>query len=265
MVDRADAGGQEQPLRRVHGDRGVEDRGGRDDARVAEQLLHLGPFVRDAGDGAELAGRQRGRHGDLPHPRRLAGRRATCRRALAGRRRPSPRPSDAVGQAELHRLGGVGDGAAADGDDQVGAGLAGHCRGLDHRLARRVRRHAVEHRRAPGCPARRGPARSPAVSRLRVPLTIRSTRSAPARSASSATAWAAGRAEHDFVHPAEDDAAACGHGAFLPRGRQLGSKLRSEPGLALRPPSMRYCAPVMLPARSELRNSTTLAISSGVA
>ena len=51
---------------------------------------------------------------------------------------------DVVGEAELDGLGAVGDRAAAQGDDQVGLGLARLRRGGDDRRARRVRRHLVE-------------------------------------------------------------------------------------------------------------------------
>ena len=58
-----------------------------------------------------------------------------------------PSPStlrDVVGEAELDRLGAVGDRAAAQGDDQIGLGLARLRGGGDHGRARRVRRHLVE-------------------------------------------------------------------------------------------------------------------------
>ena len=51
---------------------------------------------------------------------------------------------DVVGEAELNGLGAVGDRAAAQGDDQVGFGLARLRRRGDDRRARRVRRHLVE-------------------------------------------------------------------------------------------------------------------------
>ena len=51
---------------------------------------------------------------------------------------------DIVRKAQLHRLGAVGDRAAADGRDQIGADLARRRGGLDHGAPRRVRRHPVE-------------------------------------------------------------------------------------------------------------------------
>ena len=51
---------------------------------------------------------------------------------------------DIIGEAELHRLGAVGDRSAADGDDEIGLGGAGLIGGRDHGRARRVRRHRVE-------------------------------------------------------------------------------------------------------------------------
>ena len=42
------------------------------------------------------------------------------------------------------------------------------------------------------------------------------------------------------------------------------TRLVTAPPVAVRPPSTTYCAPVMLPARSEHRNSTILATSSAV-
>jgi hypothetical protein len=45
---------------------------------------------------------------------------------------------------------------------------------------------------------------------------------------------------------------------------QLCTTWVTEPPVAVRPPSMTYCAPVMAEARSEHRNNTVLAISSGM-
>ena len=214
MVHRADAGGQEQPLRRVHGDGGIEDDRRRDDARMAEQLLHPGPLVRDAGDGAELAGGQGRRHGDLPHRRRLAGRRAD--RAVGPLHRAQGiqrlRRADAVRQAELHRLGRVGDRAAADGHDQVGPGRAGHLRRLDDRPAGRMGRHAVEHRRAPGSQRGADPLDLP---RFPVQRAAAHQEHALRSGAPDQIGDRLGRRrpEHHLVHPAEHDAAARRHGA----------------------------------------------------
>ncbi len=46
-------------------------------------------------------------------------------------------------QAQRHVLAGVGDGAAADGDDQVGLGCAGYGGGAQHGVARDMGRHVV--------------------------------------------------------------------------------------------------------------------------
>ena len=56
--------------------------------------------------------------------------------------------ADIIGEAKLHGLGAVGDRAAADGDDEVGAGGARLLGGGDHGLARGVRRHRIEGRDA---------------------------------------------------------------------------------------------------------------------
>ena len=52
--------------------------------------------------------------------------------------------ADVVRQAELHRLGAVGDRAAVDRDDQVGPDLPRRRRSFDHRAARCMRRHSVQ-------------------------------------------------------------------------------------------------------------------------
>ena len=57
VVHRANARGQEQPLRRVHSDGRGENHGARDDAGMADQFLYLAPLVGDAGNGRELASR----------------------------------------------------------------------------------------------------------------------------------------------------------------------------------------------------------------
>jgi hypothetical protein len=57
---------------------------------------------------------------------------------------------DAIGEAELYGFRAVGDRAAADGDDEVGIGLARRIGGGDHGLARRVRWHGVEYAGAAG-------------------------------------------------------------------------------------------------------------------
>ena len=90
---------------------------------MAEQLLDPVPLVRDPGNRAELAGRQRRRNRDLRHGRRLhTGRRA--QRAIRSLDRPEgvDRLGAAylIGETELHRLGAVGDRAAANRRNQIG-------------------------------------------------------------------------------------------------------------------------------------------------
>ena len=146
VVDGAHAGGEEQPLGRVDGRRGVEDDRPRHDVRVAEQLLGAGAFVGDAGDCAELAARQGRRDGDLGHGRWIDGRRAE-RPVRAGHRSEHVDPirlADVVREAERDRLGAVGDRATPEGDDEVRPGLPRGIGGRDHVRARGVRRHPVE-------------------------------------------------------------------------------------------------------------------------
>jgi hypothetical protein len=141
VVDGADAGRQKQPFRRVHGDGGIEDRRARHHQRVRQSLFDLGMFIGDPGNGAELAAGNRGGHTDLAHRWWIQLRDAT----LVG---TDPvdilDASDIVGEADLHRLGAVGDRAAADGDDEIGARGAGLLGRRDHGGARRMRRHCIE-------------------------------------------------------------------------------------------------------------------------
>ena len=78
MIDRADAGREPQPFRRVHGDGGIEDHRERDDAGMDVGLLQPQPRLGDAGACVEFAAAQRGRHADLPHPRRAVLREAAA-------------------------------------------------------------------------------------------------------------------------------------------------------------------------------------------
>ncbi|GCC46027.1 hypothetical protein chiPu_0030302, partial [Chiloscyllium punctatum] len=141
MVDRADAGRQKQPVRRVHRQVRIEDRGARHHQRMAQHLLLPLDLVGDARDRRELAAGDRGRHADLAHGRRIhLGRDATT----GANRIDAVGCGDIVGEAELHRLGAIGDRAAADGDDQIGLRIARLFRRRDDRGARRMRRHLVE-------------------------------------------------------------------------------------------------------------------------
>ena len=141
MVDGADAGRKQQPFRRVHGDGGIEDGGARHRQSMAQHFLGPAAQVGDAGDGAEFAAGDRGRHADLTHGRR---------RDVGGEPLVGPDPVNVldaahiVGEAKLHRLGAVGDRAAAHGDDEIGVGGARLLGGGNDGLARGVRRHGVE-------------------------------------------------------------------------------------------------------------------------
>ena len=125
--------------------RGIEDHGMRHGEAVPHRLLEFGRHVGDAGARRKFAAGDRGRHADLAHAGRVHRRRRALDRAdrihaLDG--------ADVVGEAKLHRLGAVGDRAAADGHDQVGIGIARLLGCRDHGLARRVLRHRVEDRGA---------------------------------------------------------------------------------------------------------------------
>ena len=194
MVDRADAGRQPQPFRCVHRDRRIEHDSARHDPRMPDQFLDPVPLVGDPGNRAELAGRQRRRHRDLRHRGRLhVGRRPERAIRPLDRAEPSIASAlrDVVREAQLHRLGAVGDRAPADRGDHVGSGLARHRRCLDHGRARRVRRHPVEHpgaavaERAPHLFDLVGRAVQSAADHQEHPL-------GPRRRASSATVSAAG-------------------------------------------------------------------------
>jgi len=137
VIDGADAGGEEEPHRRVPRHFRVENHGLRNHVGMAEHLLGLRGFVGDAGDVRELAGRQGRGNRDLPH----RGRHDGVRRLYAIER---GHVADIIGEAKLHRLGGVGDRAATQRHDEIGVGRARLLGRRDHRGARRVRRHLVE-------------------------------------------------------------------------------------------------------------------------
>ena len=141
MVDGADAGRQPQPLRRVQGHGGIEDGGAGHHELVAHRFLDLAANIGDAGDRAEFAAGDGGGHADLAHRRGLQ--RWCC--ALRGADRiDGLDAANIVGETELHRLGAVGDRAAADGDDEIGLRAARLLGGGDDGLARGMRRHRVE-------------------------------------------------------------------------------------------------------------------------
>ena len=108
---------------------------------MAEALLDVLPGVGAAGASRELAGGQGGRDRDHPHSGRLD--RGTRARAV-GRDAGAEIVElfgcrDAVAEAEADHLRRVGDRAAAQGDDQIGAGLVRHIGRGDDIGARRVR------------------------------------------------------------------------------------------------------------------------------
>ena len=201
MVDGADAGRKPQPFRRVHGHGGIEDRRARHHEVMAHHFLDLAALLGDAGDRAELAAGNRGRHADLAH-----GRRIHWRRDAPGR----PDPVDVVGganvigKAKLHRLGAVRDRAAADRDDEVGAGAARLLGGGNDGRARRVRRHRIE-----GADAA-GPERFPDLVDLVGGPVERAADHQEGAVRAQAVHLAydrlgGGAAEHDLVHGAEND------------------------------------------------------------
>ena len=122
------------------------------------------------------------------------------RRRLSMRRRVPParwrygssaaRIEQAVPQAHQHRLGGVDHRAAADGDQQIGVGLARRARRSNHVVARAVRAHRDE---TPGQPMSRTRPRCAAAARRPARDSdapeVTNTRRAPTRSASASTAW----------------------------------------------------------------------------
>ena len=148
MIDRADAGREPQPFRRVHGDGGIEDHHERDDAGMDIGLLQPQPWLGDAGTRIELAAAQRRRHADLAHPGRAILREVPLARGLVDHGTEgfqSVRLANVVFQANGDGLAAVGRRPAADTDQQVAAGIARLVGAGDHGVARAVRRHVVMH------------------------------------------------------------------------------------------------------------------------
>ena len=148
MIDRADAGREPQPFRRVHGDGRIEDHHERDDAGMNIGLLQPQPRLGDAGTRVEFAAAERRRHADLPHPRRAVLREVplACDLVDHGAEGFQPvRLANVVFQADGDRLAAVGRRPAADTQQQVAAGIARLVGAGDHRVARAVRRHLVMH------------------------------------------------------------------------------------------------------------------------
>ena len=190
MIDGANAGRQEQPLRGVHGEPGIEDRGARHQQRMAQHFLDPRFLVGDAGNRREFAAGDRRRHADLAHAqarangRRCPGRewRRCLRRSQTLLARQSctalapsviePPPTVTMRSAHRRRAPGLAAAMTA---------ARGVCAGIASKMATQ---------RAPS--ARRIFSIS-SVSRLSVPLTIRNARTAFRRSICSTIASAAGR------------------------------------------------------------------------
>ena len=201
MIDGADSGRKPQPFRRVHAEPGIEDHRARHQQRMAQRFLDLGLLVGDASRGGELAAGNRRRHADLAHRRRGELRRS----AATG---PDPvdvvRIADIVGEAELHRLGAVGDRTAADGNDEIGIAARAWspaamtaARGVCGGIASKV-------------PAQRAPSARrmfsiTSVSRLSVPLTIRKARVRAQPVQLLDERLGCRPPEHDLIHRAEYD------------------------------------------------------------
>ncbi len=234
MVDGADAGRQEQPVRRVHREFRIEDGGAWHHQRMAQHLLLPLGLVGDACDRGEFAAGDRGRHADLPN----------CRRIHLGRDAATGADGvdavgcgDIVGEAELHRFGTIRDRAAADGDDQVGLGIARLLGCRDDRGARRMRRHPVEDADAAG------PERL-ADSFDLIGLAVQcardhqegALRAQPVQLLDDG--FTGGPPEHDLVHGAKYDTASV-HAPLLPQDgppcrRRFAERLAEEIGVVIR-------------------------------
>ncbi len=119
----------------------------RDDGGVSDQFLGLSVFIADTSNGAELAARQRRRHGDLFDSRRLDGLRRPKRAVrfdFWAHGVDTVRCVDVVRETQPHRLGAVGDGTSTDRHDQIGTGISRRFGGSDHVSPRGVRSHAVK-------------------------------------------------------------------------------------------------------------------------
>ena len=145
VIDGADAGRQPQPFRRVDGDRGIEHDGDRNRHALLIALLLLDRLVGRPRQRVELAARQRRRHADHPHVRRIEHRRDHRAVGLdAGAEGVEALDCrDIVLEEDRDDLARVGDRAAADRDDQVGTRRARRIGRRQHVAARRVRLDAV--------------------------------------------------------------------------------------------------------------------------
>ncbi|MHC2510439.1 hypothetical protein ACVII1_005677 [Bradyrhizobium elkanii] len=144
---------------------------------------------------------------------------------------------DVVGEAKLHRLGAVGDRAAADRDDQIRFRAARLLRRRDDRGARRMRRHLVE-----GADAA-GPQRRANLLDL-VGLAVQRARHHQKGALGAQPVQllddglTRGPPEHDLVHGAEYDTASM-HAPVLPQHgppcwRPFAARLAEEIGAVIR-------------------------------
>ena len=141
MVDRADAGRQEQPFRRMDRRFLVEDDGARRHQRMAEAFLDVPSDIRATGVGRELACGQGRRDRNHARSRRVDC--GTSRRAVSRNDRSVRvellRCGDAVPEAQSDHLRRVGDRPATQRHQQIGAGLARRIRRRDDIGARSMR------------------------------------------------------------------------------------------------------------------------------
>ena len=88
---------------------------------MAQQLLDFRALVGDPGQGAEISGRQSGRHADLPYGRWIHWWRAdnTIGSLHGAQLVDRLGCADFIGKAHLNGLAAVGDGSSADGDNEV--------------------------------------------------------------------------------------------------------------------------------------------------
>ncbi len=203
MVERTNAGRQEQPRRRARRHHRVEHDHARHQQPLQIDLLELGARVGGAGRRIEVAAAQCRRHRDLRHLRAVVLR----EHALALGRDAHHETveilqrADVVLERQPDHLAGIGDRAAAEGRDQVGFRAACLGRRFEHVVERRVRGDGGK------LPAQRAP------SALRISSThgdsaraahstSRRTRFAPSRADSSATVCGSGLA---IDHPVDGE------------------------------------------------------------
>jgi hypothetical protein len=140
VIDGADAGREPQWRRRMHGDPRVEHDRARREVGMRVTLLHVARDIGHAGDRRELGAGQRRRHGNDAH---REFRRRSAFAPLAAQRVESLRGKDRVGETQLGDLGRVHDRAAADRDEEVGAGITRRAGDARDVLARRMGADAV--------------------------------------------------------------------------------------------------------------------------